>query len=406
MLRARINAPLPVRPELGTLDMLLAQAAVSDQRLRLDAEQFSSRLSAVVTDSAPLVVHTRKGDVPLLAQYPIAEPRTSVGFHPPSADQIVGSRPVAPTPQFPVPQRPRPGTEPAAIARSFAATRPAAPRGFEALPPDRPPRRQRIVLTSAAILVVLAGLAGGAVWKLGLFASKHAVPVLTNMTMTQAAQKLSGDGFTLSVARHAPSNVVPVNEIISQSPVAGTSGKSGLAITVILSSGPILVTLPTSLIGETCAAATAKLHALKLAATCNQTMASTRLASGLVAEVLSHSTKNPLAVPAHSIVNLVVSTGPGTTTTTTVAATTTTTAPTGSTTTTTTTTIAGEGLRAMPNVVGMDQAQVYAAMRKAQLFFSTRGPGAGTTKWTTVVSEVPAAGTSVKWHSNVILNVK
>src|ERR1039457_6709463 len=36
VLRARINATLPIRPELGTLDMLLAQAAVADPRLRLD----------------------------------------------------------------------------------------------------------------------------------------------------------------------------------------------------------------------------------------------------------------------------------------------------------------------------------------------------------------------------------
>ena len=109
MLRARINTPLPVRIELGTLDMLLAQAAVSDSRLRLTAEQFSSRLSAVVSDSAPLVVRTRQGDMPLLAQFPLAEPRTSIGFRPPSPDQIVGTRSVqATTPQFPRPQAPRP----------------------------------------------------------------------------------------------------------------------------------------------------------------------------------------------------------------------------------------------------------------------------------------------------------
>jgi beta-lactam-binding protein with PASTA domain len=54
----------------------------------------------------------------------------------------------------------------------------------------------------------------------------------------------------------------------------------------------------------------------------------------------------------------------------------------------------------------MNQAQVYAAMRKAQLYFSTKGPGAGTTAWKSVVSTVPAAGTMVKWHSTVILNVR
>jgi serine/threonine-protein kinase len=53
ILRSRINTPLPVRPELGTLDMLLAQAAVPDPMLRLDAEQFSSRLSTVLNDNAP-----------------------------------------------------------------------------------------------------------------------------------------------------------------------------------------------------------------------------------------------------------------------------------------------------------------------------------------------------------------
>lgn len=410
MLRARLNAALPVRVELGTLDMLLAQAAVADSRLRLDADQFASRLSAVVSDSAPLTVQTHLDDVPLLAQFPLAEPRTSIGFRPPSPDQIVGSwAPGAPTtPQFPQPQPPRRGAEPASVAKSFAATRPSAPRGFDALPPSRPPRKQRVALMATAILIVLAGIAGGAAWKLGVFTSKHTVPDLTHLTLTQASKKLSGDGFTLSVTKHVNSSSVPVNDIVSQSPATGTSAKSGLVITVTLSNGPSLVTLPTTLVGESCAAATAKLRVLQLTASCATSVASTRTASGLVAEVLYHSTKNPLAVPANSKVNLVISSGPGptaaTTTTTTTAATTTTTTP--SSTTTTTTTIAGEGLRAVPNVVGMTRSQVYAAMRQAQLYFSTRGPGAGTAAWTTVVSEVPAAGTMVKWHSSVILNVK
>jgi hypothetical protein len=53
----------------------------------------------------------------------------------------------------------------------------------------------------------------------------------------------------------------------------------------------------------------------------------------------------------------------------------------------------------------MGQAQVYAAFKKAQLYFTTSGPGAGTTKWTKVLSEVPAGGTLVPWHSSVSLNV-
>ena len=61
VLRARINATLPMRPELGTLDMMLAQAAVSDPLQRLDAEQFASRLGAVVSDFAPLVIAPVRG---------------------------------------------------------------------------------------------------------------------------------------------------------------------------------------------------------------------------------------------------------------------------------------------------------------------------------------------------------
>ena len=54
VLRQRIHSPLPVRPELGTLDMILAQAAIPDPRMRLDAGQFSNRLSGVTSDSSPL----------------------------------------------------------------------------------------------------------------------------------------------------------------------------------------------------------------------------------------------------------------------------------------------------------------------------------------------------------------
>jgi beta-lactam-binding protein with PASTA domain len=59
----------------------------------------------------------------------------------------------------------------------------------------------------------------------------------------------------------------------------------------------------------------------------------------------------------------------------------------------------------VPNVVGDDQAQVYAAMKKAVLYFTTTGDH-GSQKWTTVVSESPAAGTMVKAKTYVTLTVK
>lgn len=405
MLRARINSALPVQVELGTLDMLLAQAAVSDPRLRLNAEQFASRLSAVVSDATPLIVRGQPEQVPLLAQFTPSEPRTSIGFRPPSPEQIVGSGrgPVAVDADFPSPQVAR---RDLAGPRSFDPARRSSPRGFDALPPSRPPRRRRLAFALAAVLIVVFALGAGAAWKLGYLSSSHTVPDLTKLTYQEASQQLVGDGFTLTIGKEVTSQTVPAHEIVSQTPAAGTKSKSGLDIVVTVSSGPVLVTLPTNLIGETCATATAKLQALKIVAQCPATSAitSTRVATNLVAEVLYHSTKNPLAVPAHSTVILALSSGPGPTSSTTT--TTTTPGTTSSTTTSTTTTLAGEGLRAMPNVVGMTRAQVNTAMHNAGLYYSTRGPGANSPAWTTVVSSVPAAGTMVKWHSTVILNVK
>ena len=68
--------------------------------------------------------------------------------------------------------------------------------------------------------------------------------------------------------------------------------------------------------------------------------------------------------------------------------------------------MATQPLITMPNLVGMNRAQVNSALHSAGLYYTTRGPNAGTTKWTSVVSQVPAAGTKVRRLSTVILNVK
>jgi serine/threonine-protein kinase len=404
VLRSRINSPLPVRPELGTLDMLLAQAAVPDPLLRLDAEQFANRLSTVLNDSAPLIVAPVRMDVPILERITPLEPRTSIGFRPPSADQIVGvSTGVHPaTNQFPhtarhaAPLSPRSESE-------FRQLRSSPGRGYGVLPPNRTPRNRRLGVLVAAIVIVVAGVGGAAAWKLGLFSSKKTVPSLLGKTLAQATALLKTDGFTLTEDPPASSSTVAANEIMTQSPAAGANAKSGAAITVRVSDGPNMVTLRPYLFGETCAVATIRLHRLGVTATCPATkeIASTHIATGRVARILYRNNSNPVAVSRGSSVILELSSGPGpssgTTTTTTPAS--------GTTTTTTTTTLAGQGVRAVPNVVGMDQAQVYAAFGKAALYFTTSGPGAGTTKWTKVISEVPAAGTKVAWHSSVSLNV-
>jgi beta-lactam-binding protein with PASTA domain len=266
--------------------------------------------------------------------------------------------------------------------------------------------------------LVLVAAVGGVVWKFGLLSSKHTVPSLVGLTMSGASTALTdnGGGFTLKVD-YAYSAATPKTKIVSQVPAAGTTGGSGLAITVVVSKGarPVAhVIMPTNLIGEDCASATSQLSKLHVVAQCPSSGAVTSptVAAGKIVKFLYHATTDPKSVPSGATVTLVLSSGPGTTTTvagtttTTLASTTTTTLPGTTTTSSTTTTTVAQTLVAVPSVAGLSRTQVFAAMHTAGLYFSTRGPGAGTSAWTTGLSTVPAAGTKVKRLSTVIVNVK
>jgi len=61
--------------------------------------------------------------------------------------------------------------------------------------------------------------------------------------------------------------------------------------------------------------------------------------------------------------------------------------------------------RRVPRLIGLSRARTYAAMKRAQLFFKTRGPGSSSGKWIVVLHQSPAAGTRVRWHSTIILTV-
>jgi serine/threonine-protein kinase len=411
VLRARINASLPMRPELGTLDMLLAQAAVSDPALRLDAEQFASRLGAVVSDFAPLVLAPVSREVPLLSTFRPAEPRTSVGFRPPSPDQITGTTPHVATRRPGEPRHARPADE--WVTSSVGGVSQRGRGGIDDFDYSSAPRTRRLAFLAAAIVILVVAIGGGVVWGFGLLKSSTTVPSLINANFdalsgttgtatNPLAAKLKADGFTVSATKREFSATVPLHGIISQSPLAGSSGKSGLVITVTVSEGKQLATLPGHLVGSSCNSDIRALRKVHVKATCpsSHAIASASTPTGLVARVLYNSSPNPLVVPTGASVILELSTGPSGTT-----STTTTTTPVSGTTTTTTT--IAPVLVAVPNVVGMGETQVHAAFHAAGLYYSTTGPGSGATPtWTSVVSEAPAAGTMVAKLSNVILTVK
>lgn len=364
---ARTAMPLPSRPELGALDIVLAQATIPDPLMRSTSEELADRLAGLTFTIDPFV-HLVEAAPSLLGNIVLPEPRAGVGFRPPSTEEIVSgaSRP-APSP-------------PAAVASSSSPT------------PLTGPRRRWYV--AAALVVILVAVGGGALWKSGLLTTKHTVPSLAGLSLTQAEQVVKSDNFTINVGQRQSSATVPLGNVISQQPAAGQSLASGSTLTLILSNGPSHVNVPLRLVGGTCAADTRKLQTLGLNATCPGTLtsAATSVPAGFIAQVRYHGEVNPIAVPEGATLNLVTSTRPAATTTT-------------ISTSTTTTVVSGTGPRPVPNLVGMNDNQVWNSLHNAALYFQTVGPGAGTTLWTRVVSQSPAAGTMVPWHSLVTLHV-
>jgi serine/threonine-protein kinase len=70
-----------------------------------------------------------------------------------------------------------------------------------------------------------------------------AVPDVTNETQSNAQEVLSTAGLVSKVVKHASASV-PVGSVISQNPVAGATVKIGSTVTMTVSTGPGLVTVP------------------------------------------------------------------------------------------------------------------------------------------------------------------
>ena len=374
-LRARMTAPLPSRAELGTLDVLLAQASVPDAQRRFSAQQLADRLSTVVADGDDFVLPAKPEPTALLAGFTPAEPRSSVGFKAPSASDIVGASPLA---------------APSSEAFPFEPSSAEASSGLASLEisPGKARRRPGFLIVALVLIALVAG--GVTAWSMGYFTAKHVVPSLTGLSLTNASTLVEGDGWTMQISQ-SRSTSVPANDIISQSPAAGSSLTNGGTLNVVVSTGSGLVILPRNLIGKSCAADLTVLSILHVLTTCSTgaRVASVSVPAGRVAQLRYRTSVNPLAVPTGASIVLILSSGQ----------------PTSTTTTTTTVVANAHGMRAVPQLVGLSRDAVNAALHKAALFYSTRGPGAGTTQWRRVTSTLPGAGTMVPWHSTIILNV-
>jgi serine/threonine-protein kinase len=384
----RLGAPLPHREELGPLDLILALGAAPEASARPDAAMFAGRLEAIAaTLPVPRPVTLSPGNLG--------------GFKVPSPVEIVSA------PAMAVSGR---ALEEIAdpVVRPFDL--PGYRENFEQSPARQRPQRSsnggRAAALLTVIVVLFAALAGAVAWKLGAFKTSHPVPSLIGLTDHGALSVLSQDGygFSITVDGYQHSATATSGTIVRQNPAAGSSLAQGATVRVVLSSGPADVTVP-SLLGLSCAQATSALTDAGLKASCpaNREVPNATIAAGKVVATFLGTKKWPvLAAPGSTIVLVLSSGAPSTSTTTT----TTTPGSTSTTTSTTTTTVPGHPARAVPSLVGKDPAQVYALMKAAELYYVTLGPGSQNGTWHKVLTQSPAAGTMVPWHSSVTVHVQ
>jgi len=190
----------------------------------------------------------------------------------------------------------------------------AAPGAEEAAGSARPRRGDRVRprgrrwrafgVVALVLLLIAGGLTFGAI-ETKFFTPSHRLLNVVDLTVSQASSRLGPDHFRVRVSSRRSSLAVAAGHILRELPPAGASLKEGTAVSVVVSSGPPPVPVP-SLAGLTggCAAVTAKLAGAHLHSDCTYKY-STQVANGGVID-WNPKTK----APEFSAVDVLLSEGP------------------------------------------------------------------------------------------------
>ncbi len=196
------------------------------------------------------------------------------------------------------------------------------------------------------------------------------VPDVVSLTQADAEAAISAAGLTVGTITPTNHPTVAAGTVISHTPGAGASVAAGSAVDLVVSTGPVLVTVP-NVVGLAQADAEAAISAAGLTV---GTITPTNHPTVAAGTVISHTPGAGASVAAGSAVDLVVSTGPV--------------------------------LVTVPNVVGLAQADAEAAISAAGLTVGTITPtNHPTVAAGTVISHTPGAGASVAGGSAVDLVV-
>ncbi len=190
------------------------------------------------------------------------------------------------------------------------------------------------------------------------------VPNVVGSAQAAAQTAITAAGLTVGTGTTANSATVPIGNVISQTPAAGTNVLPGNAVTLVISLGAAVP----DLVGLTQAAAETAIRAAGLTVGTGTTTNSATVPAGTVISQTPVAGSN---VPPGSAVALVVSLG-----------------------------------AKVPNVVGLTQAAAEAAISSSGLTVGTVTTATSTTVPAgTVISQTPAAGTNVAPASAVALVV-
>ena len=157
----------------------------------------------------------------------------------------------------------------------------------------------RIAVATMPLVLAACGGGGGG----GSAPSQVNDPNVQGDTQAAATAAITAAGLTVGTITMQASSTVAAGDIISESPVAGTSLSSGTAINLIVSSGPAPVSVP-SVVTDTQAAATTAITGAGLVVGTVTMQSSTTVAAG---SVISESPVAGTNVASGSSVNLVVS---------------------------------------------------------------------------------------------------
>jgi eukaryotic-like serine/threonine-protein kinase len=192
------------------------------------------------------------------------------------------------------------------------------------------------------------------------------VPQVKAMAVGTARAELENLGFSVQTGTSEHSNAVPKGDVISTSPAIGSSAKRGAVITVVESTGPVMINVP-QVTGLTQAAAQTALRKAGLTPGTVTSAASSTVGAGVVI-----STDPPVGTlwPQNKPVGLTVSAGPP-----------------------------------LPNFVGLQFQAAEAQAQSGGYQLNQQNDANSTQPAGTIVSQSPAAGTPITQGEVVTVQV-